>query len=140
MRACYLIKTACVQQPFVGRQCLLGITRRFVSLIACTLSLAVTAGETDSVLHLLNSDGFNNSGVSAYSSELGAEAGYRDCDVCPNTPGQALPAEPQPLAKRCDTCSDTDTMGVNNDTMNTPSDFQDYSQPLADSPESLKPF
>jgi len=124
----------------VGRQSLPRIILRFATVAVCTFSLAANAGESDGTSQLLNSDGFNNSGVSAYSSEFGAEAGYRECDVCPNKPGQALPVEPQPLAKRCDTCSDTDTMGVNNDTMNTPSDFPDYSQPSDNSPESLKPF
>ena len=46
----------------------------------------------------------------------------------------------KPLAKRCDTCSDTEVMGVETDPMEMSPDFTGYTDPAADSPESLKPF
>ena len=65
---------------------------------------------------------------------------YRDCDVCPNKVGLAVAAELPQLAKRCDTCTDSDVMGVEIDAVQIKPDFSGYTDPAEDSPESLKPF
>ena len=65
---------------------------------------------------------------------------YRDCDVCPNKTGHAVAAELPQLAKRCDTCTDTDVMGVEAEAIQMTPDFSGYTDPATDLPESLKPF
>jgi hypothetical protein len=107
----------------------------------CAFNLGAQANANDLAAPVFQAEEFTSPAFSQNLAGEAIQAGFRDCDVCPAKPGQqALPVEPMPSAKRCDTCSDTDTMGVDNDRMNTPLDFSDYLPPLADSPESLKPF
>ena len=107
----------------------------------CVFHLCVHAHASELAAPVFQAVEFTSFGFSQDSTGVAVQSGFRDCDVCPAKPGQqALPVEPPPSAKHCDTCSDTDTLGVDSVRMNTPSEFLEYSQPPADSSESLKPF
>ena len=107
----------------------------------CAFNLCMHAHASDRPASVFQAEELASPAFSQAAIGDALQAGFRDCDVCPLKPGQqALPVEPPPSAKQCDTCSDTDTMGVDNDRMNAPLNFPEYSQPAADSSASLKPF
>ena len=111
--------------------------KHFISFNAiCMMSALVLALPMVCSAQTLDMNTFN---ASMSPAEVSGET-YRDCDVCPNKAGHAMMEDAKPLAKRCDTCSDTEVMGVETDPMDMSPDFTGYSEPTADSPESLKPF
>ena len=83
---------------------------------------------------------FNASLSASEHADTASGQTFRDCDVCPNKAGHAVATELPQLAKRCDTCTDTDVMGTETDAIQMEPDFSDYTDPAIDSPESLKPF
>ena len=111
--------------------------RNFICFNAiCMVSALVLALPMVCGAQTLDMNTFN---ASMSPAEVSGET-YRDCDVCPNKAGHAMMEDAKPLAKRCDTCSDTEVMGVETDPMEMSPDFTDYTDPAADSPASLKPF
>ena len=111
--------------------------RNFISFnTICMVSALVLALPMVCGAQALDMNTFN---ASMSPAEVSGET-YRDCDVCPNKAGPAMMEDAKPLAKRCVTCSDTEVMGVETDTMEMSPDFTGYTDPAADSPESLKPF
>ena len=111
--------------------------RHFISLNAiCMVASLVLALPVLCRAQALNMNAFN---ASMSTSEASGET-YRDCDVCPNKAGHAMMEDAKPLAKRCDTCSDTEVMGVETNSVEMSPDFTGYNDPTADSPASLKPF
>lgn len=106
--------------------------RSFISLMnALALSLPLVCGAQVLDMNALN--------ASMSPPEVSGET-HRDCDVCPNKAGHAVTEDTASLAKRCDTCSDAEVMGVEAEAVQITPDFTDYTDPSADSPESLKPF
>ena len=110
---------ACMKRDFI----------RLMSALALALPVFCSAQALD----------MNTFNASMSTEEISVET-YRDCDVCPHKMGHAMTEDAKPLAKRCDTCSDTEVMGVQAEAMEMTPDFTDYTDPATDSPESLKPF
>ncbi len=63
----------------------------------------------------------------------------RDCDVCPAKLSTAVREMPL-LSKRCDTCTDTTQMDLEDMSSDHSIDFAPRHDPVQESPESLKPF